>query len=193
MLKNLLIKCASMSGREDLVSKIEQATSLADISSEFKNDVKLLIDCFNGVMSKTFEFYLELYTSENIVSNAEKQIVYSNFSKTPIRIESVEDENKNPVSNVIRCYYIEVPKANEKYVVNYRYIPKFIRDFSDDISYIDSRLETVFCYGIVSEFFASKGNYTESEFYEKKFLTSLFNLKTKKERRLKSTFSLWER
>ena len=42
MLKDLLIKCANMCGREDLSAKLEDANKLADVSSESKNDIKLL-------------------------------------------------------------------------------------------------------------------------------------------------------
>ena len=51
-------------------------------------------------------------------------------------------------------------------------------------------IKKVICYGIVSEAFACKNLFNESEFWKNKFLFEIFKLKTQKERRVKSTFTL---
>lgn len=194
MLKNLLIKCAMVCGRSDIADEIKNNLKLDDISDRaIKSEIVNLIDLYNFVASSLFEFYIELERCDVVSSDADKKIDYSRLSRTPIKIKFVTDENHKNINHSVKTEYIKINNANTVVEVTYNYLPDKVVGFSDDISYLSTNLEKTIIYGIVSEFFAGKGKLTESEFFERKFLTSAFNLKSKRERRLKSTFSLWEK
>ena len=78
--------------------------------------------------------------------------------------------------------------SNHKIKVIYNYVPSEINDLNQGINYPSVLNDKIVCYGIASEFLASKDQFDKSEFWKNKFLFELFKFKTKKERRLKKLY-----
>ena len=78
-------------------------------------------------------------------------------------------------------------ESNKTYFVNYKYLPPEISTLDSELKISDT-LKKILCYGVVSEFLASKNLFNESEFWKTKFLNEIFKVRNKRERRFKSTF-----
>ncbi len=192
MFKHLLIKCCNLIGREDISNELRTVESVDDINNaEIKNDVMKLISYYNYVSCSLYENYLKLFFTEKITSNSKSQIEYFVFSYKPIKIVKVEDENLEKVDFKEYPSFIITPAPKRDYYVTYRYSPLNVKHLAENIKLPKDLDERVLCYGIASEFLASKGKFDESEFFNNKFLYEIFKIKSKKERRLKSTFCLW--
>ena len=192
MFKNLLIKCCNLIGRDDIVEELKNANLIEDIvKNDIKNDIFKLISYYNYTVTSIFENYLKLEFYEKINSNYQSQIEYFFFTFRPIKIISVKDENMINQHFLVKPTFLQVNCPNKPYFVTYNYTPKEIKDLSDNIILPKIICEKTLCYGVVSEFLASKGKFEESEFFNNKFLFEIFKVKTRKERRLKSTFCLW--
>lgn len=191
MLKNILIKCAEMLNRNDMVKCLKTQTDIAKVSDEsLQADLYRLINYFNFTTSTLFENYFDLSRSETLTSDSNNIIYYHNFSYTPVKILSVIDSLGNENSATVLTAHILTNKPKSKYKITYCYLPKELKNLTDELEPFHERLSKVICYSIVSEFFACKNMYDQSEFWKNRFLFEVFKFKTKKERRLKSTFSL---
>lgn len=191
MLKNILIKCANLLGRDDISTELNKSNKLNEITdNSVKNEIEKLICFYNFVTSLTFETYLNLTFTEKIHSDLNSKIEFYKFSKQPIKIIKIEKDNGEFVKFVSKSSFILTGVSNEPLNITYNFLPDDVKDFDENINYLDLKTMKILCYGIVSEFLASKGKYSESEFWNNKFLFELFKIKNNKERRLKSTFCL---
>ena len=75
-----------------------------------------------------------------------------------------------------------------EYCIEYDYIPNELTDLTDEVQLPVYLNQKVICYGVVSEFLASKDQFDKSEFWKNKFLYEVFKIRIKKERRLRPTF-----
>lgn len=192
MLKNILIKCAELLNRNDMVKVLKTQTDIAKVSDEsLQADLYRLVNYFNFTTSTLFENYFDLSRAETLSSDSNNIIHYHNFSFTPVKILSVKDSLGNENVATVLSAHILTNKPKSKYQVTYCYLPAELNNLTDSLENFHERLSKVISFGIVSEFFACKNMYQESEFWKNRFLFELFKFKTKKERRLKSTFSLW--
>ena len=190
MLKNILIKCAEILNRNDLVKCLKTQTNIDNVSDEtLKSDLFRLVNYFNFVSNAIFEHYFNLTTSETVKSDATNIIHYHNLQFTPVKILDVYDAFGNHNVATVLTAHILTNNSKSNFTVVYAFLPKELKNLTDELQFSD-KLSKVICYGVVSEFFACKNMFDESEFWKNKFLLEIFKLKTKKERRLKSTFSL---
>ena len=75
MLKNILIKCLNLIGREDIILELEKYDSVNEIeSADIKNEVIKLINTYNFVVSAIFENYIELCVTEKVMSYSQSKI-----------------------------------------------------------------------------------------------------------------------
>ncbi len=191
MLKNILIKCAELLNRNDIVKSLKSIDKIDSILDEtLKSDVYRLINYFNFTSNTMFENYFDLTHSEQLSSNSSNIINYSSFSYTPVKILSVKDTNGNENVATVLSTHILTHKARATYTISYAYIPHELKNLTDELEFPE-RLSKIICYGVVSEFFACKNCYEQSEFWKNRFMYEIFKFKTRKERRVKSTFKLW--
>ena len=190
MLKNILIKCADILNRNDISKILKTQTDVEKILDEtLKSDVYRLINYFNFTVNTLFENYFNLTYSETLKSDANNIIHYHNFQYTPVKILEVYDEYGNSNVATVLSAHILTNKSKKNFVVVYAYLPNELKNLTDEIQFSEIFSKAI-CFGVVSEFFACKNMYNESEFWKNRFMFEIFKLKTKKERRLKSTFSL---
>jgi hypothetical protein len=191
MLKNILIKCAEMLNRNDMVKILKTQTDVSKIVDEsLQADIYRLINYFNFSTTTLFENYFELSRAETLTSDSNNIIQYHNFSFTPIKILSIIDSLGNENAATVLSAHILTNKPKSKYKITYCYVPAELKNLSDELEPFHERLSKIICFSVVSEFFACKNMYDQSNFWKNRFLFEVFKLKTKKERRLKSTFSL---
>lgn len=189
MLKNILIKTAELINRDDIISNLKKHDSLDELTNEsVASDVCKLISYCNYILNDIFENYYYLNKSEEISSDENNRIYYSQFQSTPTKIISVKTISNINTLYSINSTFITTNAPNQNFIVNYNYIPNELKIFNDDLNIpYNLNIKTI-CYGIASEFLASKDQFEKSEFWKNKYLYEIFKSKIKKERRFKSTF-----
>lgn len=189
MLKNIIIKCAELLNRDDIIDAIQTADDVSDIQNkQIQNDVTRLIHYYNFTLHAACENYLNLTSTETLESDQNKKIYFYQFDFMPVRILDVRDEGGKCMLFEVSTCFILTTSPNKLYKVTYKYIPPAIESLSEKTQFPENLSEKTLVYGIISEFLASKNQYSQSEFWRNKFLQDLFKLNIQKERRLKSTF-----
>lgn len=190
MLKNILIKCCELLCRDDLKHDLINHEKIENIpSSESQNDILRMISYYNFTANNIFENYINLNKSDYFQTDKNGIIPFENFILTPKKISSIK-HNGSTVSYSLYSSHIKTNLPNTKLEIIYSYLPKQLHQLSENTNISNLTLQKIIVYGIVSEFFASKNQYNESEFWHAKFMEELFRMKIKKERHLKSTFSI---
>lgn len=189
MLKNILIKCTELLGRDDLKDALETYDDTDNIENKNQqNDILKLINFFNYTMHFVSENYIDLTMIETLKSDQEGKLYYYNFCFTPNRIFCLKTKTGHKVVYEITPNFLKTNYADTVFEVTYKYTPNECKSLVSEPD-IPKILNTeTLCYGVVSEFLASKGQYQESEFWKKKFLNRLFKSKLQRERRIKSTY-----
>jgi hypothetical protein len=189
MLKDILKKCASLLNRDDILSAIYSSSQVSEIeNNQIQNDVSRLISYYNFITKTLCEDYFDLICTEDMVSDESGKLYYSNFKHTPIQILNVVNNENNPQKYISYPEYIITESPEKSFCVTYKYLPEDKNNLCDEIEFGLKLPEKIVIYGMASEFLASKNQFNESEFWKNKFMFEIFKIKTKKERRLKSTF-----
>lgn len=192
MLKNLLVKCAQMIGRDDLANYIlSQSTEQgAGEQSALASDTARLLDCYNNATFLLFDSFLTLTKTEKVSANAEGKLFYYYLSSEPLRVVSVKKESGESIKFNVLPFYISTAYPFKILTVKYNYCPKRACSIFEELCLPKSFPDNLLCYLIVAEFLATKNELDRSEFFKQKFTDSIFNFKNKRERRIKSTFCL---
>lgn len=191
MIKEILIKSCEILNRNDIVQSLKNVSKIENISNEqIQSDVYKLLSYYNFVVSSIFQNYFELRFTDTLVSDEYNKIQYYNLSFEPLKILSIYDERHNPLSARVFSGYILTNSANKTYKITYTHLPEDIKDIDSENEIPKLINKKIICYGIVSEYLASKNLFNESDFWKNKFMYEIFRLKTHKERKWKSTFSL---
>lgn len=192
MLKNILIKTAELVNRDDIIHTLKKVTSIEEITNEtVMTDILKMISYCNYTFNDLFENYIYLNKNEEVISDENNRIYYSNLSSIPTKILSVKTSSNLNTLFSVNSTFISTNAPNQSFIINYNYIPNEIKNFNDTIELPLSLNIKIVCYGIASEFMASKDQYDKSNFWKNRYLYEIFKLKIKKERRIKSTFNKW--
>jgi len=191
MLKNILIKSAELLNRIDIIDTLKTYNHLDEITdSRIAAEIRIMIDFYNQISTTVFEDFLELTHTDIVSSDNYNKIQFYNLSFFPSKIISLTNEQHTRYDFKVFPCYIFTHSSNKIYHVTYRYIPNELNDISSKLNFPNKINKTIFAYGIVSEYLASKNLLTESKFWREKFLHELFKNKSHKERRIKSTFKI---
>ena len=187
MLKDILIKSAELLGRDDIIAELNNPTN--QTNNSLQNDIARLVSYYNFIVQNLCENYFQIEYTDKIKSNKDRKIYLTSFSYEPLKIISIKEDNlyKFFTSN---STHILVPNANKIYEVNYTYIPDQILDINSREILPKNLSQKIICYGIVSEFLASKNMFNESTFWHNKFMFEIYKSKTNSNKRLKATFKL---
>ena len=129
MLKNILIKCAEILNRNDLVKCLKTQTNIDNVSDEtLKSDLFRLVNYFNFVSNTIFEHYFNLTTSETVKSDASNIIHYHNLQFTPVKILDVYDAFGNHNVATVLTAHILTNKSKSSFTVVYAYLPKELKN-----------------------------------------------------------------
>lgn len=189
MLKDILIKTAQLINRDDIYNSIKQVEKIDSIENiSIQNDVIKMKTFYNFVVSTIYENYLDLLFTEKITSDSEKKIHYYKLSFTPLEIISITNEDNKYIPHNLQSTYFTTPASYTTYEVTYKIKPEEVNDLCDKTMLPKELNKNIICYALASEYLASKNLYDQSEYFKNKYLYEIFKQKTKKERRLKSTF-----
>ena len=192
MLKNILIKTAELINRDDISSSLKKINSIDEINNDgLSNDISKMISYSNYILSDLFENYIFLNKSQELISDENNRIYYSNFQSTPTKIISVKTISNFNTLFSVNSTFITTNAPNQTYLINYNYLPNELKKLDDCLEIPFGFNIKIICYGIASEFLAGKDQFDKSEFWKNRYLYEIFKLKIKKERRLKSTFIKW--
>lgn len=190
MLKDTLLKCSLLLDRDDLYQELSLNEKIENLSnSQIKSDVLKLINCYNFISNFIYENYIDLICSNLVMSDNNKKIYFNMLEYKPIKIISAEKSNRNEYFSVF-ANRIEVNSANAKYNVKYKYVPHEVYELDEEVFYKQGLSDDIVVMGMAAKFLASKGKFNESEYWNDKFMFKLFNLSSKKERRLKPHFKI---
>lgn len=190
MIKNIFLNCAQLLDRDDLYDEIKISNTIDDIKEKhIQSDVLKLISYYNFITNLIYENYVELVREDDFISNSDKKIYFNGFLFRPVKVISVKSTSHDEYFQIFSDYII-VLKSNARYKVRYRYIPDNVRDLNDEIYFKGIVSDQIICEGIVSQFLASKARFNESEYWHDKFMSDLFKLKCKKDRRLKLNYKI---
>ncbi len=143
---------------------------------------------YNFIVSTIYENYLDLLFTEKITSDSEKKIHYYKLSFTPLEIVFIKNEDQKYIPHNLQTTYFTTPASYTTYEVTYKIKPDEVNDICDETNLPKDLNKNIICYALASEYLASKNLFDQSEYFKSKFMYEIFKLKTKKERRFKSTF-----
>ena len=186
MLKDILLKTSQLINRDDI---IEELNNPQNNSTSLQNDILRLISYYNYTIETLCENYFNLTNKQTILSSKDKKINYFNFTYNPTKIISVSKNNKK-VFFTEYSKYITVPESSVIYEITYKYLPQQITNLEDETRLPNNITEKTVCYGIASEFLASKNQFSQAEYWNNKFMFEIFKSKTSQNRKLKKTFSI---
>ena len=189
MLKDVLIKTAELINRDDIREELKSQTP--SNSTSIQNDIYRLISYYNYTVEKLCENYFNIKHTQFIYSDKNRKINYLNFTFEPIKILSVS-KNGRPLFFSEYSKYLTVPEANVCYEITYKYLPDTIKNLNDNITLPKGVTIKTICYGMASEFLASKNQITQAEYWNNKFMLEIFKSKTSKDRKIKQTFVIWK-
>lgn len=145
-----------------IVDKIQECLDYD--TTEGKEELDLLITCFNVVENELALDYLPLYQEEELQSLTGK-INYAMLKRTAVRILQVTDADDNSLKFTIfpDCFKTQAGKIK----VSYNYMPqeKSVVEKSD----YETLSPRLFAYGMAAEYATVKGLYEEANVWDKKY------------------------
>lgn len=193
MIKDVILNCAQLLDRDDLVDELNKIESIDEISEKYvQNDISKLLSYYNFIARLICESYIDLVREDEFISNSDKKIYFNNFLFKPIKILSAKSGNLKEYFQIFSDYIV-VLKANARYKIEYKYVLDEAKDLNDSNCFCGILNKHILCEGIASQFLASKGRFNESEYWHNKFMCDLFKYKCKKDRRIKPSFIIWNK
>lgn len=187
MLKNILIKTSELLNRDDIIKELN--SKIEGKSESIKMDIARLISYYNYTIEKLCREYFEITFSETASSDSYRRISLQNLKYNPLKIIKII-RNQQEVFFSEFSTYVLVPNENTDYEIVYSYIPNQLTKLDDELILPKGVSEKIICYGIASEFLASKNSYTQSEYWNNKFMLEIFKSKTSRDRKLKQRFTI---
>lgn len=133
--------------------------------STLEREAELLLDCFNRVENSLALEYLPLYAEDELLT-VTNRLEFSSFTYAPVRILGVEDAEGNPVKYTLYPKYLKAQVGHCK--VTYTYTPdKKEIDGESDFALLTA--ESLFVYGVLTEYCMAEGRFEESSLWEKKY------------------------
>lgn len=182
-IKEVIVGAAEILDETALCSALaDENTTLTDENAKKQNT---LLKCFNDVL---FEIATEYYPLVKEESFDAGKILFSSFSKTPLKIRSVFSGEEN-VGFTLGTDYIVTEKQAGKVNVVYEYVPEE-KAASGSFDYEKTPYgKTVFCYGIAAEYCLITGRFSEATNWESRFKNALTAIAVPRKRTKKITTS----
>lgn len=170
--KDIIRYCAVLLDDEQLWTELD-SSGLSSQSATIKNK---LLECLNIINKKIATKYCPIKN---------KKVLYSNNKK--ISLDIISDEK---ILNILYVYLNDVKidfLADSDYLTTntcglmtiiYTILPKNLI-YEDEINYYNNKItESIFAYGVVSEYLYIMGNTTEAKIWEDKFEEGLRDMST---------------
>lgn len=147
-----------------------------DNSVQPEVSVQTYISLINFVTASIAEDFLCYNHTQYLVSDDSGKICLADLRYTPCRIKHIRDESGKIVKFKLGIDNVVVSVADRVYAVEYSYIPPDVSSLSDSILLPMGLDYKTLCYGVVSEYYSLKMQYTQANIWEQKFKAGLKNL-----------------
>lgn len=193
MLKDLIYTVASLLKMEDVCDYLNVVNE-KDFNDEVSIDemtkpkeIEFIINLCNLVIEQITREFMPLYLEELTSSNENCEINFSGLSQKVNQIISVSFADGIGTTYRVFPEYIKVGNPQEKFLVNYSYIPKQVSSLEDEFALPMGLSEFTVAYGVCAEYCLIEMLYDEADMWESKFKTSLQNsIKKLRERKIPS-------
>ncbi len=130
-----------------------------------EQDTELLRTCFRMVETELALDYLPLMTEDDVITTA-GVVHYSTFSRVPVRILRVEDQEGKLVKFRLYPQYMEIPSGWVK--VYYTYEPKE-KGLEEESEYQSEQALRMLAYGVASEYALATGELESAKAWGQKY------------------------
>lgn len=166
--KNIVRNCAVLLDDESLLADIDSTTTM---SAQSQSIVNKLVECVNLINKNIATNYYVLKDKVVLKSNNNKISLATITNKEIIEILQVLINNVKSDFSVDSGYLFT--KDTGTMTITYLYLPKTLT-YTDNIDYYYNKVnESVFAYGVVSEYLYIMGNIVDAKMWEEKFVSSL--------------------
>lgn len=185
MLSKIIKNIALILEDEQTLNNLSELESNPE--KELLSSTQTYISLINFVLASIAEDFLCYTCTQDFVTDISGRIELAEFRYTPCTIKHVKDENFKNVKYNVSLDYIHVANPNSVYFAEYAYIPADLSSLDDTVLLPIGLDYKTLCYGVVSEFYSMKLQFTEANIWEQKFKQGLKNLsRSYKETRLPS-------
>lgn len=154
---------------DSLVKKLESESEV--LTSEETAEVDLIVNCINLTIQKIATNYIPLI-EEVSLKVSDGIIPYSSITQKQIfNILSVRNNKNQKLLFEIKPTHIVTGCGD--IVIKYTFIPKNLK-ISDNIDCFKTKIsERIMLYGVLDEYLLMKGNFSESDIWNERFLSEI--------------------
>ena len=174
MLKKIIKNIALILDDEQVLNNLKDIED--NLESTIISSTQTYITLVNFVIANIAENFLCYNYTQDLVSDSEGKLLLSDLRNIPCYIRCIKDENFKNCKYSVGLDYIYVNNPNRVYYIDYAYIPDDLCNLTDTVLLPIGLDYKAVCYGVVSEYYALKMQYTEANIWEEKFKKCLSNL-----------------
>ena len=160
--KEVILNAAALLGDKAEVENFFKGTS-----TNAKEQVDMLLTCFNIVENELALDYVPLITEENF-SIVSGKIPYSLLKQDVVRIVHVKGADGEYLPFRIFAQYLEVGEGRKEITVQYAYTPK-AKTIDQDSEFKSGASVRLMAYGVAAEYCVAMGMCTEAAIWDKKY------------------------
>lgn len=154
---------------------IEQEDGQEEAVKEPTN-IDMYITLINFVLTDIAQNFLCYKCTQDLLSDGQGQIKLADFLHVPCSIKCIKTDSGKKVKFYVTEDDLVVGEANKLFYVEYAYLPDALTSLDDSVL-LPLGLDTkTLVYGVVSEYLATKMQYTEANIWELKFKQGLKNM-----------------
>lgn len=183
--KDVVKSVLALIQNDGLYTKID---NLTECSSDELKELNFIVECINLTIQNIATNYVPLIAECKVNSNGE--IPYSKISTNQIyNILSVKDEKNNNLQYLAKPLFV-VTNAGD-IVINYSYFPQTLA-IDDNIECFTTKVNLrAILYGTMDEYLLAKGNFTESDIWNERFLIEMKSIISHKKHNNKYPARRW--
>ena len=143
---------------------------------QMSTSTQTYITLVNFVLTNIAENFLCYSCTQEFVSDLNCKIELVDFRYTPCNIKHVKNESFRNTKFYVSLDHIYVDNPNRVYFVEYCFVPPDLTNLTDTVMLPIGLDYKAICYAVVSEYYASKLQFTEANIWELKYKQCLKNL-----------------
>ena len=139
-------------------------------------NIDMYIALTNFVLTDIAQNFLCYKCTQDLLSDTDGKIKLADFLHVPCSIKCIKNDEGKKVRFYITDDDLVVDEAGKLYFVEYAFLPDALSSLDDSVLLpIGLDIKTL-VYGVVSEYLATKMQYTEANIWEQKFKQGLKNM-----------------
>ena len=171
MLQKIIESAAYLLGDQKCLQDLSAYNS--DSSIETNSPIYYYIALINFVISDIAKNYNCYKTSQQVTSTSSGEVALSSLTHSAVIIKRVKDNSDRAVKFGVSMDKLYDLSPNTTYKIDYCYYPEKIENLSSNITLPVGLDYTTVCYGAMYEFFASKMQFAEADFWLSRYKQGL--------------------